>query len=166
LALDGVRAACLFDGVVRQAIHDLKYRGVRGRAALLGDLTADVLSLRPLATDLLVPVPLAPSRRRRRGFNQSELIAGRIGERLGLAIDAACLVRVRETPPQVGLSADERRANVAGAFKCADPDAVIGRRVALVDDVMTTGATLAACADVLRACGASRVFGVVVARGA
>src|SRR4051812_25731589 len=133
--LDGSRAACRFDGVVRQAIHDLKYRGVRGRATLLADLSAEAVDRRPIAIDLLIPVPLADRRRRERGFNQSELIGRGLSERLGVPLLPPALVRVRETPRQVGLTAVERQKNVSGAFGCPDPSLVTGRRVALVDDV-------------------------------
>jgi ComF family protein len=162
--LDGTRAACRFDGSVRQAVHDLKYRGIRNRAALLAEIVAEALDRRPLAIDLLVPVPLAPGRRRERGFNQSELIATGLGARLGVPISTTSLVRQRETPRQVGLSADDRRENVAGAFACTEPARIGGQRITLIDDVMTTGATLAACAEALKHAGASRVYGVVVAR--
>jgi ComF family protein len=163
-ALDGVRAACRFEGIVRKAVHDLKYRGIRERAGLLGDLVAEAIERRPLAIDLIVPVPLAGSRRKQRGFNQAELIARRLGEHTATTMLGDGLARVRETPPQVGRSGPERLVNVAGAFACRDAGPVAGRRVAVVDDVMTTGATLGACAEVLRAAGAARVFGIVVAR--
>jgi ComF family protein len=149
---------------VRRAVHDLKYRGIKERAALLADVLAQAIERRPLAVDILVPVPLAPARRRQRGFNQAELIAGSLGERLDWPVDPSLLVRVRETPQQIKRSAAERRENVADAFACPSPDAIMGRRVALVDDVMTTGATLGSCAEALKMAGAARVYGLVVAR--
>jgi ComF family protein len=117
-----------------------------------------------VAVDVLVPVPLAPARRRQRGFNQAELIARGVGARLGWPVDPSLLVRVRETPQQIWLPEAERRTNVEGAFGCPNPDAVDGRRVVLVDDVMTTGSTLRACAEPLKLAGALRVYGLVVAR--
>jgi ComF family protein len=163
-ALDGARAACRFEGLAKSAIHDLKFRGVRRRAPLLGELAAEALERRPLTIDALVPVPLSPGRRRQRGFNQSALIAHEIGRRIGVPVEEAWLERTRETSPQVGRSAAERRENVVGAFGCPVPNAVAGRRIALVDDVMTTGSTLGAGAEVLKAAGAARVYAVVVAR--
>lgn len=162
--LDGVRAACRFEGMAREAIHDLKYRRIRSRAGVLADVLAEALARRPLAVDVLAPVPLAPGRLRQRSFNQSALVAQLVGERLGLTVAPEALIRTRETPPQVGRTAAERRTNIAGAFACRLPDAVKGRRVAVVDDVMTTGATLAACAEPLRLAGATRVYGLVAAR--
>jgi ComF family protein len=162
--LDGTRAACRFEGIARKAIHDLKFRRVRGRAQLLAGLLEQALEQRPLAFDVLVPIPLGVARRRERGFNQSELIARQIGARFGVQVETSCLARTRDTRPQVGQSRDERRSNLVGVFECREPAVVAGRRVALVDDVMTTGATLAAGAEALKVSGASRVFGLVVAR--
>jgi ComF family protein len=142
----------------------LKYEGQRHLARPLSELLLDCLAARPLAVDLLVPVPLDRGRGRERGYNQSALLAEPIGRALGLPLLAGALRRTRATRPQVGLSARERRANVRGAFACADPSAVEGRRVLVVDDVMTTGATLEACADALTAAGAAVVYGLVVAR--
>lgn len=162
--LDGIRAACRFDGLVRTAVHDLKYRRIRARADIVAELTLEGLARRPLAVDFLAPVPLAPGRLRQRGFNQSALIAERIGRRLGAPVLPDVLLRTRETTPQVGKSAAERRANITDAFACQRKDDVAGRRVGIVDDVLTTGATLTACAEALRAAGARRVYGIVVAR--
>lgn len=164
LRLDGARAACAFEGVTRKAVHDLKYRGLQDRAAFLAELLAQAIERRPLAVDLLVPIPLAPGRRRQRGFNQSELIGQHLAGRLSAPMMSAVLVRTRETPRQVGRTAAERRANIEGAFTCAMPEVVRGRRVAVVDDVMTTGATLGVAAEALRVAGASRVYGLAVAR--
>lgn len=164
MALDGARAACRFEGIARTAIHDLKFRGIRPRAELLGDLLAETLERRPLAIDVLVPVPLGARRRRTRGFSQSDLIAHRVGERIGVPVLLSSLERIRETPPQVGRTADERRENVRDAFECRDAAAIAGRRVALVDDVLTTGSTLREGARALRAGGAARIYGVVVSR--
>jgi ComF family protein len=150
--------------MARKAVHDLKFRGVRGHAELLGDLLADAIEGRPLTIELLVPIPLGVARRRRRGFNQSDLIARQVGGRIGVPVLDSCLERARETSPQVHQTRDERRENVLGAFRCREPTLIAGRRVALVDDVMTTGATLEAGAEALKTCGAVRVYGLVVAR--
>jgi competence protein ComFC len=163
-ALQAVRAPCAFAGPVRTAVHRLKYEQERHLAAPLATLLLERLDAAPLAVDALVPVPLDNARARTRGYNQAALLARPVGEALGVPLEPGWLRRARATRPQVGLSATERRANVRGAFACADPTAVAGQRVLLVDDVMTTGATLEACADALRAGGATHVFGLVVAR--
>jgi ComF family protein len=162
--LDGVRAACRFEGIARSVVHDLKFRGLRDRAPLLGDWVVDAVERRPLAVDLLVPIPLALGRRRERGFNQSALIASQVGVRIGVPVVEAGLERARETPPQVRRSRNERRENLLGAFRCPEPSLVQGCRVGLVDDVMTTGATLRIAADVLKQHGAARVYGLTVTR--
>ena len=107
-------------------------------------------------------MPLARARERARGFNQAELLAERLGERLGVRVRARWLVRLRTTAPQTELAADERRANVAGAFAAAP--AVAGRHVVLIDDVFTTGATVGECARALHLAGARRVGVLTVAR--
>jgi len=109
-------------------------------------------------------VPLHPRRRRERGFNQAELLARALAARLTRECEPAALVRRRETRPQAGLTAAARRRNVAGAFAVRRQARVAGRLVVLVDDVVTTGATVAACAHALRAAGAREVRLVSAAR--
>jgi ComF family protein len=112
--------------------------------------------------DLLVATPASTARLRERGFNPALLLAKRVGRTLGLEVDGRALAKVRHTPPQSGLDRDSRRRNLRGAFELRR--SVEGMRVAVVDDVMTTGSTLAELADVLRKAGARRVSGWVVAR--
>lgn len=114
------------------------------------------------APSLVVPVPLHARRLRRRGFNPAGLLARRLARRLGLAFDPVALARTRDTPSQTGLDARDRRRNVAGAFRVARSGGA-PERVLLVDDVVTTGATLAAAAHALRRAGASSVVGVTAA---
>ena len=110
-----------------------------------------------------MPVPLHPTRRRERGYNQSELLATAVATRLQRPLNLS-LARIRPTPPQVGQGADARRANVAGAFAWQG-EALDGRRVLLIDDVCTTGATLEACAHALRPHAPAAVLGLTLARG-
>lgn len=138
-------------------MHGLKYRGVRPLATRMAEGMA---SLRESTSfDVAVPVPLHRSRSRQRGFNQSELIL----ERLGWERPEGRLRRTRNTGHQVGKHQAERRSNVAGAFAYEGPS-LAGLTVALVDDVVTTGATVNECARVLRDYGARRVFAFAYAR--
>ncbi len=116
----------------------------------------------PARPDLVLAVPLGAARRRQRGFNQSAEIGKRLARRLGCAYAARALWRVRETAPQSGLTAEERERNVARAF--AAGARVRGRRVLLVDDVLTTGATARAAAAALQRAGASQVMVMTAAR--
>jgi ComF family protein len=144
-------------------LHRLKYRRDVGLGeALVPQLSRFVAHLR-WAVDLLVPVPLGQGRLKERGYNQSELIGFPLSLALGLPYARQALARTRETRSQVGLSIGERHDNVHGAFE-ASPGRVKGRSVLLLDDVATTGATIASCAIALRAAGSADVFAVTVAR--
>ncbi len=114
--------------------------------------------------DLVVPVPLHPARLADRGFNQAALLARPLARALGARLEARALVRVRDTPPQTPLDVPARRANVRGAFAVRSPARVRDRVCLLVDDVLTTGATAAACAKALRGAGADSVLLLVLAR--
>lgn len=167
-ALSGLRVAARYEGTVRQAIWGLKYTGQRRLGEPLGDLLAGVaLELRPLV-QLVVPVPLHPSRQRQRGYNQAELLARRCAAHLGLPTRADLLARTRATSSQVGLGLTARHANVAGAFAATRraPGVLAGRAVLLVDDVATSGATLTAAAQGLLTGGATSVWGLAVAQPA
>ncbi|RNC71868.1 MAG: ComF family protein [Desulfuromonadales bacterium] len=163
---DGARGALLFTGPVQELVHRLKYGRrvhLRRPLALLAQrhLAPFVVAAAP---DLIVPVPLHRSRLRQRGFNQAILIGEVLAKRWGVPLLRTAMVRVRPTATQVALSAEERRANVRGAFAVADPALVAGRRILLVDDVFTTGSTAAECARVLKRTGAAAVFVATVAR--
>jgi ComF family protein len=115
--------------------------------------------------DAVTFVPLFPRKQRERTYNQSHLLAAELAPRLRCPLLTRCLRRVRYTATQTHLSMDERAANVRGAFAVSDPDWVAGRNLLLVDDVMTTGATVSECARVLKEAGAGRVYVITVARG-
>lgn len=149
----------LYEGVLAAAVHHFKFNGVRRLHRPLGGL---LLSLDIPGADVVVPVPLSLGGLRARGFNQSLLLARYVSEKTGMSLVIDGLVKVKETPPQVGLSARERTANLRGAFR-SERD-FSGRKVVLVDDVMTTGATVAACARQLRKSGAEDVTVITVAR--
>ena len=157
------RAATYYGDRARAALQALKFRGKRALARPLADLVYEqVAHSLPGDIEALVPVPLSPARERERGFNQSALLAERIARRLDVPVRPRWLVRTRATRPQTDLSARERRANVRQAFR-ATP-AVEGRHVVVVDDVLTTGATVEECCRALGAAGARQVGVLTVAR--
>jgi len=159
-----------YEGGLRGLIHLLKYESVTPAAGPLGGMLAQAIGeLLPgcrSSMPLLIPVPLHKSRTSARGFNQSELIARAAAKRLPGRLEVVCgaLVRQRDTVSQVGLSREERIANVRDAFRVTGPRRVRGRDIILVDDVMTTGTTLSECARVLKQAGAERVWAATVAR--
>jgi ComF family protein len=116
-----------------------------------------------IPADLIVPVPLHPSRKKERGFNQADLLADVLAQLTGLRLNTKHLVRTRATPPQVGLGIEDRKANVQDAFAWTG-DGLDDRLVLLVDDVCTTGATLQSCAQVLRQQGVRSVWALTLAR--
>ncbi|MCX7680368.1 MAG: ComF family protein [Anaerolineae bacterium] len=152
-----------FEGVVREAIHHLKYRGCAELAEPLGRVMADYLKEHLMPADVVVPVPLHITRLRERGYNQAALLAHAMARYSSLAVEERALIRERATASQVGLSAEERRLNVKGAFRCIGTG-VGGKRVLLIDDVCTTGATLEACAVALYEAGARSVQALTLAR--
>jgi ComF family protein len=155
-----------YQGVVRAALHDLKYGGEERLAGPLGRAIAARWRRAGVGGDVIVPVPVHAERRRRRGYDQAELIARVAGANLRLPVLNA-LVRARATAAQFDLDRRHRATNVRDAFGLSDARPVVGIRgrwVVLVDDVTTTGATLSACAAPLLAAGATAVSAVVVAR--
>lgn len=153
---------CAFEGAARDAIHALKYKGLFGVADPLAGLMAERFPRWSQDCEMVVAVPLHPERVRERGYNQATLLARRLCRRLELHMDEKALWRTRNTRPQIGLDRVQRRENVKGAF--AADARVRGRRVLLVDDVCTTGATLAAAGEALLAQGAASVRGFCFAR--
>jgi ComF family protein len=156
------RAPFEFAGPVRVAVHRLKYGHEHARAAWGAVALAETLRELAWPVDLIVPVPLHAARERERGYNQSEKLAARLSYLSRAPIEHA-LVRRRATTPQVTLDAEQRYANVAGAF-----DASMSLRqcsVVLVDDVLTTGATINDCARACLAAGAREVRALTVATG-
>ena len=164
IEIDGIRSPFRFDGVIREAIHQLKYRNLKAISPCLAELLADYLRSNPLPSEALVCVPLHPRRLRERGYNQSSLLARELSRCINLPVIEGCLIRVKQTKPQVkAIDAEERRRNVTGAFVCCD-ERVSGKQIILIDDVCTSGATLESCATALKNKGATSVWGLTLAR--
>ena len=163
-AIDGIRSPFRFEGVIRGAIHQLKYNYIRDLAAPLGRLLYDFVVSNPIEGEVLVPVPIHSKRLKERGYNQSALLAGELSKLSNLTLVEGSLIRVRHTPPQARTpSGAERFDNVDGAFKCLG-NGLERRKVVLVDDVSTSGSTLDACAQALKTAGATSVWGLTLAR--
>ncbi|HXE75246.1 MAG TPA: ComF family protein [Candidatus Xenobia bacterium] len=161
---DRLRSFGTYDAELRQLIVLLKYNRLRPLAKLLGGWLAAVVQQNPdlAEVDALVPVPLYPKRQRARGYNQAELLARELAKWTRLPVEPGALQRIKDTPSQTGLTPAQRVENVRGAF--AARSKLDLRRILLLDDVCTTGATLNACARVLKHAGAEEVKAVTVAR--
>jgi ComF family protein len=159
-------AAVLSRGPVRDLIHHLKYRRAAWAARPLAELACEGWPDPRIGSPpaLVVPVPLHPLRLRERGYNQAALLATEVGKRTGLPVREP-LRRLRATQSQTGFDRKERMRNLRGAFALRKNADVSGIRILLVDDVLTTGSTLDACARVLLAAGAGPVYALVAARG-
>jgi competence protein ComFC len=158
-AFQSARAPLKYDGVGKKIVHALKYRGYRRVVdRLAAPLMLQVIDFSRF--DAIVPVPLHRSRRRKRGFNQAELLARGISGKLRATVSDT-LEAVRSTRDQIELSAAQRRANVAGAYRAKES---LRGRILLVDDVFTTGATMHACAQTLLRAGASEIHALSLCR--
>ena len=161
---DGVRTPYRYAGPIRQAILALKYGGVKAGSAQLGDLLVAYLNANPVPGDTVVPVPMHPSRRRERGYNQAELLGRRMAERCKLQYQENVLIRSRHAVPQASIIDPTLRSrNVAGSVALLPDCDAAGGRFILVDDVATTGSTLSECASVLKRAGAESVWCVTLA---
>ena len=162
------RSAVRYDGVAKECLWRLKYGAGFWVVETLADWLVALWRTCPpdvRCADLVVPVPLYPRRRRERGYNQSALLAERLARRMGVPFAGRALRRLCPTPSQTRLTAAQRVHNVRGVFAVPRASRAKGARIVLVDDVMTTGATVNECARTLMAAGAASVVVLTVARG-
>jgi ComF family protein len=156
------RSAGIYVGTLLEAIHMLKYKGKTSLAKPLGVLMADYLHENDY--DVLVPVPLHKTRLKERGFNHSLLLGRIIARRHNLHLDYLNLIRARATMPQIDLKGNARASNVRGAFEVKKTSLFMDKKVLLIDDVYTTGATVSECAKVLKKAGAREIGVFTLAR--
>lgn len=159
----GARTLFEYRGAARSLLHDFKFKGRPELARTLGELAAKTLQNAPFTPDLVVPVPLHSLRFYRRGYNQAGLFAEVTAKALNVKY-CSILRRTKRTQKQSGLNREERRHNLIGAFQVRSPEIIRGKRILLVDDVFTTGATLTAAAKTLLAAGSGEIFVLTAAR--
>lgn len=161
--LGQMRAPLRYEEPTSTLIHRFKYEGYFALGRPLARFLIDGWPAWDIPPDLILPIPLHPQRRRQRGYNQAELLARSLAEAINVPVNVSTLRRTRHTVPQVGLGPGERHNNVWGAF-AAEGSVVRDRHILLIDDVLTTGATLSAAAETLLAAGAASVSGYCLAR--
>jgi ComF family protein len=157
-----VQAYAPYTGVLREAIHALKYKGDLGLAEVMSVYLMKVFHTTKWPIDIVIPIPLSPQRKRERGYNQAQLLAQPFAWQAGLHLESNGLEKIKETQSQVHLSVKERIENVTGAFSTRID--VNGKNILLIDDVITTTATMRAGAQALMKAGAQKVFGIALAR--
>ena len=161
--LAGWTALWYYEGNVRRSILRFKFYNARSYAETYGRLLAMKLFQEEIPFDVLTWAPISALRKWRRGYDQVELIAKAVGQQLGIEA-VPTLKKVRHNPPQSGLGdASQRRANVLGVYRALDEDRLRGKRILLLDDIMTTGATVGECARILLTAGAKEVYCATVA---
>lgn len=160
-AFDGWMSICLYEGIAREMVHRLKYNGNREIALSMAAMMERVLSESVSAYDIIVPVPASDARMKKRGYNQAELIANELSNLVNIPVKKL-LSKTRDTPSQVLYDAGSRWYNVKGSFSCNSD--LHGKSVLLVDDVITTGATMHYCAEEIKLRGAKYVLALSFAK--
>jgi len=163
LPLEGIRSWAIYDGRLRQAIHSFKYQNNLSLGEVFSRYLINLLLESDWKIDLIVPVPISLKKFHERGYNQSNLLSRPIAMGLGIRNVPNALRKLKNTPSQVDLNAQERRMNLRDAF-WADPVLIKNKRVLIIDDVITTGSTLRSCAEALLQAGTTGVFAATLAR--
>lgn len=162
--IHSIRSVFVFEGIIRRAVHEFKYRNLRSMAVCLSQYMADYFVEYELVADVLLPVPMHENRLQRRGYNQSELLAGQLSGMISVPVRGDLIRRVRDNKPQARTTrVEERRSNMENAFTCISNE-VSGKDIIIIDDVCTSGATLEACAAALKLKGANQISGFTLAR--
>lgn len=159
-AFKWARSFGIYDGALKKAINLFKYYGIKRLSKPLSEL---MFKIKMPAVDVVVPVPLSKKKLKQREFNHAALLAKYISIYLGTRVTLNCLVKIKETMPQVGLSAKERGKNVRNAFVAKNNEFIKGKNILLVDDVLTTGATIRECSKSLKSAGAGEIYAITLA---
>lgn len=162
------RAAGLYEGVLKEGIHRLKYNGHTFLVPTLGKFLQSAFERESEwgeNIDMVIPVPLERGRERQRGFNQSALLAQYLAQNVSLLYPGQALRKLKKTAPQVNLTREDRLVNLSGAFSLNPRISLSAKRILLIDDVYTTGATVSECSRVLLKAGAKEVNILTLARG-
>lgn len=162
---DGIIVAAKYnEGPIKEMIHRLKYDGLLGLSDLIGEVLLErIVTISLPKNTIITPVPMHKSKEKRRGFNQAVLIARYLSERANI-VYAELLVRTKQNHAQVGFNRRKRLANVRNSFEIAENVGISGKNIILIDDVITTGATINECAKILKLAGANKVYALAVAR--
>lgn len=162
-----IYSACIYDGVIKDALHAFKYGKNINLGITLSNILLDFFSenMRHLEFDALVPIPLFSARQREREFNQSAILAKPIADKFSLPLELNNLIKTKQTRSQVTLSKDERLLNQKGVFKVKRPDVFCKKNVLVVDDIFTTGSTINEASLELKKCGANSIIGLTLIRG-
>lgn len=162
--IETIYTACYYKDNIKKIIINFKYNERSYLGELLGKLLVDLYSIKFIGnSDMIIPIPLYPSKRKSRGYNQSEILANYFSKKLGIKLKVKLLKRIRQTEPQYNLTRAERFKNIRGAFLASSK--VREKTVILIDDVSTTGATLQNSAKALKKAGAKKIYAIVVAHG-
>ena len=162
--IDGIYSIFKYGGAIRQAIIQFKYENIKVLADPLSHCMVEYLKEYNLSFDVIIPVPIHKRRLRERGYNQSSLLAQRLSRMTRIPVVEGTLIRTRHTPSQAKSdNVDQRRKNIENAFKCVNHD-ISGKRILIIDDVCTSGATLNSCATSLKSAGAASVWGLTLAK--
>jgi competence protein ComFC len=165
-SFDMIRSACIYGGTVKKAIAAYKFQGLKRLSAPFAILMTNLLESECILkeAELMVPVPLHRSREKERGYNQSGLLADLVSSKTGIRVQKRLLIRTRRTETMNRLKRGERFCNLEHAFSVQRNGLIEGKKVLVIDDIITTGATLHECARTLKEAGARQVFGVTIAR--
>lgn len=162
---DRVYTLAPYEGAMRQALHRFKYQGDLRVGKFLGRLLSAGPGQEAEQADLIIPVPIHRRKLRLRGYNQAEVLGTDIAKTMDVKLESSLLIRTEMTQPQAGLGRRARRMNLGGAFRLTRPRAVAGKRIILIDDILTTGYTLESCGILLREAGAVELTALCVAGG-